>query len=80
MGLTVNSVPFEYGETYKKKFQIRATCFIPQALKNYIGPRGKVSEVLNRKRSLTLPMIRKLHKNLNIPANVLIHETRKQIA
>ena len=49
-------------------------------LENYIGPRGRVSEVLNRKRSLTLPMIRKLHKNLNIPANVLIHETRKQIA
>lgn len=49
-------------------------------LENYIGPRGRVSEVLNRKRNLTLAMIRKLHKNLNIPANVLINETRKQIA
>jgi HTH-type transcriptional regulator / antitoxin HigA len=36
------------------------------------GSRARVAEVLNHKRSLTLPMIRRLHKNLGIPAEVLI--------
>ena len=40
----------------------------------YIGPKGRVSEVLSRKRSLTLAMIRKLHIGLRIPADVLIAE------
>ena len=38
----------------------------------YIGSRARVSEVLNRKRPLTLNMIRKLHTGLGIPAEVLI--------
>ena len=37
-----------------------------------IGGRGRISEVLNRKRSLTLPMIRKLYEKFKIPARVLI--------
>lgn len=41
-------------------------------LEPYIGSRARVAEVLNHKRSLTLPMIRKLHANLGIPAEVLI--------
>ena len=40
----------------------------------YIGARSKVSEVLNRKRALSLPMIRRLSVGLNIPAENLIHE------
>lgn len=39
-----------------------------------IGSRSKVSEILNRKRTLTLPMIRALHTGLGIPAKVLIRE------
>lgn len=38
----------------------------------YFGSRGKVSEVLNRQRNLTLTMIRKLHKDFGIPAESLI--------
>jgi len=41
----------------------------------YIGSLPKVSEVLSRKRPLSLTMIRKLHKGLQIPAAVLIGET-----
>lgn len=41
-------------------------------LEPYIGSRARVSEVLNHKRSLTLPMIRRLHAGLGIPAEVLI--------
>lgn len=37
-----------------------------------IGSKSKVSEILNRKRPLSLAMIRRLHKELKIPADVLI--------
>lgn len=40
----------------------------------FIGARSKVSEVLNRKRPLSLPMIRKLSSGLNIPSDSLIQE------
>jgi HTH-type transcriptional regulator / antitoxin HigA len=41
-------------------------------LEPYIGSRARVSEVLNRKRPLTMEMIRNIHKGLGIPAEVLI--------
>lgn len=41
-------------------------------LEKTIGSRSRVSEILNKKRTLTLAMIRKLHKHLNIPADILI--------
>lgn len=41
-------------------------------LEPYIGSRARVSEVLNRKRPLTMEMIRNLHQGLGIPAEVLI--------
>ncbi len=43
-------------------------------LTTYIGARSKVSEVLNLKRPLSLPMIRRLSEGLKIPAENLIHE------
>jgi len=39
-----------------------------------IGSRGRVSEVLSRKRPLTLPMVRALSALLDIPAQVLIQD------
>ena len=45
-------------------------------LERYIGSRARVSEVLNRKRPLTMEMIRNLHKGLDIPAEVLIQPYR----
>ena len=44
-------------------------------LEPIIGKSNRVYEVLNRKRPLTLAMIRRLHKGLGIPADVLIAET-----
>jgi len=41
-------------------------------LEPYIGTRARVSEVLNRKRPLTLSMIRRLNSELGISAEVLI--------
>ena len=40
----------------------------------FIGSRSKVSEVLSRKRSLTLSMMRALHSGLGIPAQVLLQD------
>ena len=39
-----------------------------------IGGKSRVSEVLNRKRKLTVKMIRKLNKKLNLSAELLIGE------
>jgi HTH-type transcriptional regulator / antitoxin HigA len=41
-------------------------------LEPYLGSRHRVSEVLNRKRDLSLGMIRRLHKGLKIPLDNLI--------
>jgi HTH-type transcriptional regulator/antitoxin HigA len=41
-------------------------------LEPHIGNRGRVSEILNRKRPLSIEMIRRLHAGLGIPAEVLI--------
>jgi len=40
----------------------------------FIGQSGRVSEILNYSRKLTLPMIRKLHIGLNIPTESLISD------
>lgn len=45
-------------------------------LEAYIGSRARVSEILNRKRPLTLAMIRRLHSGLGIPADILIQPTK----
>ena len=38
----------------------------------YIGPRGRVADILNRTRPLTLEMIRRLADGLDLPVAVLI--------
>jgi len=43
-----------------------------------IGNRARVSEILNRKRPLTLRMIQQLHRELGIPAEVLLQPYRDE--
>lgn len=50
----------------------------PRDLIPYIGSRSKVSEVLSRKRPLTLTMIRALHEGLGIPIKSLIKEDKPE--
>ena len=45
-------------------------------LEPYIGPRGRVSDILNRTRPLTLEMIRRLAEGLKLPVEVLIRPYR----
>jgi HTH-type transcriptional regulator / antitoxin HigA len=52
----------------------------PRDLIPFIGSRNRVHEVLNRRRSLTLNMIRRLHEGLSIPAESLIKGGRKRAA
>jgi HTH-type transcriptional regulator / antitoxin HigA len=45
----------------------------------FIGSKSKVSEILSRKRALTLPMIQALHTGLGIPAHVLLQQTSTDV-
>ena len=46
-------------------------------LEPIIGPRGRVAEVLGRRRALSIDMIRRLHDELGISADILIRPTRR---
>lgn len=43
-------------------------------LQKYLPNKSRISEILNRKRPLSLSMIRSLHRGLGIPADVLVRE------
>jgi HTH-type transcriptional regulator / antitoxin HigA len=49
-------------------------------LEEIIGTRTRIAEVLNRKRGLSIAMIRRLHERLGISAEVLIRPSRKKAA
>ncbi len=57
------------------KFRMEQSGLSVKDLEPIIGKSNRVYEVLNRKRPLTLAMIRRLHRNLGIPAAVLIAES-----
>ncbi|MBF0293848.1 MAG: helix-turn-helix domain-containing protein [Magnetococcales bacterium] len=59
------------------KFQMEQMGLSRKELEPFIGSRARVAEILNRKRHLSLEMIRRLHKGLKIPASVLIQPTRQ---
>jgi len=54
------------------RFRMEQEGLEPKDLVPFIGSRSRVSEVLCRRRPLSLAMIRALHANLGIPAEVLI--------
>ena len=56
------------------KFRMEQQGLKPKDLEQMIGKSNRVYEVLTRKRSLTIGMIRKLHSGLGIPAHSLIQE------
>lgn len=56
------------------KFEMEQKGLTVKDLEPMIGKSNRVYEVLNRKRSLTLKMIRKLHQELGIPAESLINQ------
>ena len=54
------------------KFMMQQRDLTVKDLVPMIGKSNRVYEVLNGKRSLTLPMIKRLHKDLGIPAESLL--------
>lgn len=54
------------------KFRMEQQGLTPRDLEEYIGPSGRVSEVLNGKRRLSLRMIKRLHDGLSIPYESLL--------
>ena len=54
------------------RYHMEQNGLAPKDLAPYIGGRNRVYEVLNRKRSLSVKMIWRLHRELGIPAESLI--------
>jgi HTH-type transcriptional regulator/antitoxin HigA len=59
--------PVEVLEYYMESRGLDRSELIP-----YLGSKERVSEVLNRKRGLSLEMIRRLHAGLGIPADLIM--------
>ncbi len=54
------------------KFRMEQMGYDQTDLANVVGLKSRASEILNRKRKLSLEMIRQIHDKLNIPTEVLI--------
>src|SRR5262249_19680567 len=62
------------------KFRMEQQGLTRRDLEGIIGTRTRVAEVLNRKRGLSIAMIRRLHKHLGIPPEILIRPIGKKAA
>lgn len=54
------------------KFRMEQMGMTKADMVKYLGSQSRVSEVLNRKRKLTLSMVKSLYKGLRIPADILL--------
>src|ERR1700674_5218628 len=61
------------------KFRMEQQGLTRRDLEEIIGTRTRIAEVLNRKRGLSIAMIRRLHDRLGIPAEVLIRPSRSHV-
>ncbi len=65
--------PIEYPDPIEAiKFRMEQLGYSQNDLAKVVGLKSRASEILNRKRKLTLEMIRQLHQGLGIPTDVLI--------
>jgi len=62
------------------KFRMEQEGLKQKDLVNIVGSKSRVSEILNRKRKLTLEMIRNLHKHLHIPIESLFLDYKTKSA
>jgi HTH-type transcriptional regulator / antitoxin HigA len=58
------------------KFRMEQQGLTRKDLEDIIGTRTRIAEVMNRKRNLSIDMIRRLHDRLGISADILIRPTR----
>ena len=65
--------PIDYPDPIEAiKFRMEQLGYTQNDLAKIVGLKSRASEILNRKRKLTLEMIRQLHQVLQIPTDVLI--------
>ena len=77
----VTHYPFDQPDPIEAiKFRMEQQGLTRKDLEGIIGSRARIAEVLDRKRGLSIAMIRRLNAELNIPAEVLIRPTRKRAA
>ena len=62
------------------KFRMEQQGLTRRDLEEIIGTRTRIAEVLNRRRGLSIAMIRRLHERLGISAEVLIRPSRRSAA
>jgi HTH-type transcriptional regulator/antitoxin HigA len=62
------------------RFRMEQQGLTRRDLQRLIGTRTRVADILSRRRSLTLAMVRRLHEQLGIPAEVLIRPSRRKPA
>lgn len=62
------------------KFRMEQQGMTRKDLEGIIGTRTRIAEVLNRKRGLSIGMIRRLHDRLGISAEVLIRPSQNSVA
>ncbi len=67
--------PIDYPDPVEAiKFRLEQLQFTQSDLAKVVGLKSRASEILNRKRKLTLGMIRQIHQSLQIPTDVLIQD------
>ena len=65
--------PIDYPDSIEAiKFRMEQLGYSQNDLAKVVGLKSRASEILNKKRKLTLEMIRQLHQTLGIPTDVLI--------
>jgi len=62
------------------KFRMEQQGLTRKDLEGIIGTRSRITEVLDRKRGLSIAMIRRLHAHFGIPAEILIRPSRRRAA
>lgn len=67
--------PVDYPDPVEAiKFRMEQLGYSQADLAKVVGLKSRASEILSRKRKLSLEMIRKLHETLSIPTDVLIQD------
>jgi HTH-type transcriptional regulator/antitoxin HigA len=65
--------PIEFPDPIEAiKYRMEQLGYNQNDLARVVGLKSRASEILNRKRKLTLEMVRQLHIGLNIPTNILV--------
>lgn len=69
----IQNFPIDFPDPIEAiKFRMDQLGYTQNDLARVVGLKSRASEILNRKRKLSLEMIRQLHDSLNIPTDVLI--------